>query len=270
MFLNMKSVSSQESYEPYSVQVLKCGGEYGPAVSLAWNERLNEFAELYYYLVVIRNSQRVIVVNTGMPEDYSVFDNFVKSWHPSCRIFREPDELPRTALDRAGISPAEVSTVVITPITIYTTGNLKLFPQAAFAFNRKGWTDFWAPAKHSPKLPPDIAMPRESREYLAGEAFGRIQLLENEDEVCPGIRCFWTGGHHVSSMALSVATAKGTVLTGDCFFTYDNLERNVPIGWAENLQEIYAAYDRIRKEADIALPLYDPLVMERFPDGKIA
>ena len=60
------------------------------------------------------------------------------------------------------------------------------------------------------------------------------------------------------------------MILGDCFFTYDNLERNVPIGWAENVHEIYSAYDRVRREADIAIPLYDPDVLRRFPEGLIA
>ena len=71
-------------------------------------------------------------------------------------------------------------------------------------------------------------------------------------------------------MAVRVASEKGTVIIGDCFFTYDNLEKNIPIGWHENLREIYTAYARIRAEADIAVPLYDPEVLKRFPGGIIA
>lgn len=263
----MKSVSSEE---PYSVLILRGGGEYGPAVSACWNERLTEFTDLYYYLVLIRNSRHTILINAGMPEDYSGFEKFVQGWHPACRLYRTEEEKPVAALARAGVALEGVGTVVITPITIYTTGNLKLFANARFAFNRRGWIDFWAPEPHAPRLPLDIAMPRESREYLAGPAFDRIRLLEDEDTICPGVRCFRTGGHHMSSMAVCVETSKGTVILGDCFFTYENIERNVPIGWAENLREIYAAYDRVRREADIVIPLYDPEVLKRFPDGKVA
>jgi hypothetical protein len=71
-------------------------------------------------------------------------------------------------------------------------------------------------------------------------------------------------------MAIAIDTGKGKVILGDCFFTYDNLEKNIPIGWAENHQEIYAAYARIREEADITVPLYDPEVLRRFPGGVIA
>jgi glyoxylase-like metal-dependent hydrolase (beta-lactamase superfamily II) len=266
----MQTVSRQESSEPYSVKVFRGGGEYGPAASLCWNERLTEFAKLYYYFVLIRNSERTILVNTGLPEDYSAFQTFLTAWHPQCKLFRDESEKIAAVLAREGLSLEQVDTIVLTPLTVYTTGNLCLFSQAKIAVNRRGWIDFWAPEKDAPKLPTDIAIPRESRLFLAGDGFSQVQLLDDEDTICPGIRCFRTGGHHMSSMAVCVDTAKGTVILGDCFFTYENLERNVPIGWAENLHEIYTAYARVRREADIAVPLYDPEVLLRFPDGVIA
>lgn len=266
----MQPVSYSESPELYSVRVLRAGGEYGPAVSVYWNDRLDEFVELYYYLVVIQSEKRTILLNTGMPEDFSAFDQFVKSWQPRCRVYRDTNESTPALLTSAGVSPEQVNLVLITPITVYTTGNLNMFSKAHFLFNRRGWVDFWAPEEHAPKLPRDIAMPYQSRIWLAGEASDRITLLKDADVICPGIRCFRTGGHHMSSMAICVSTEKGLVILGDCFFTYDNLEKNIPIGWHENLQEIYSAYARIRAEADIAVPLYDPKVLERFPGGVIA
>src|SRR5260370_22807406 len=111
----MKLVSSEEPGSRYSVQVLKGGGEYGPAVSLCWNERLDEFAELYYSLVLIRNSERTILINTGMPDDFGAFESFIKAWHPRCRLFREESEKPAAALASAGVKPEQVETVILTP-----------------------------------------------------------------------------------------------------------------------------------------------------------
>lgn len=262
--------ASDESSESYSVQVFRAGGEYGPAVSVYYNSRLTEFLELYYFVVVLRNERRTVLINTGLPDDFSPFDRFVKEWHPDCRIFRREDETTEVLMQRAGIDPALVETVILTPLTIYTTGQVSLFKNARFAVSRAGWVDFWAPAPYAPRLPKEIAMARESRMFFADEAFERVQLLESEDTICPGISCFWTGGHHLSSTAIVVNTRRGKVIFGDCFFTYDNLEKNIPIGWAENLHELYAAYDRVRRSADIAVPLYDPQVFQRFPEGIIA
>jgi glyoxylase-like metal-dependent hydrolase (beta-lactamase superfamily II) len=266
----MQTMSFDSGQDSFSVRVFRGGGEYGPAVSVYQNDRLDQFLDLYYYLVVLENQHRTIVINTGLPPDFSAFDRFVKSWHPRCRIYRAPEETPAAVLERAGVDPANVETVILTPLTVYTTGNLSLFPTAKFAVSRRGWIDFWAPQPHAPRLPADIAMVPESRRYIAETAFDRIRLLEDDDAICPGVRCFWTGGHHESSLAVVVDTKKGRVILGDCFFTYDNLEKNIPIGWAENLHQLFAAYNRIRDAATIAVPLYDPEVLVRFPDGVIA
>ena len=266
----MRFVSSHAPPERYSIRVFKGGGEFGPAVSVYWNDRLTEYLELNYYIVLIQNENRKILLNTGMPPDFSAFEAFVKGWNPACRLSREESERPAEILAGAGLAPGDIDTILITPLTVYTTGNLSLFSNATIGVNRRGWVDFWAPAKHAPRLPADIVMARDSRLYLAGDGMSRVRLLEDEEEVCPGVRCFHTGGHHASSMAIAVETAKGTVILGDCFFTYDNLEKNIPIGWAENMHELNAAYARIREEADIAVPLYDPEVLKRFPGGVIA
>lgn len=270
MLNNEKSGSSGAPDELYSVEVYRAGGEYGPAVSVYSNSRLTEFLELYYFVVALRSARRTVIINTGMPDDFSAFESFVKEWHPECKLFRAPEETTPEILSRAGIDPDDVETVILTPLTIYTTGNVALFGNARFAISRVGWIDFWAPEPHAPRLPKYIAAPRESRRYFADEAFDRVQLLDKEDVICPGITCFYTGGHHLSSMAVAVNTARGKVIFGDCFFTYDNLEKNIPIGWAENLREINVAYDRVRRSADIAVPLYDPQVFQRFPGGRIA
>lgn len=71
-------------------------------------------------------------------------------------------------------------------------------------------------------------------------------------------------------MAYLIETAAGRVAVTDCCFKYGNIERMHPLGIMESLPECMAAYARIRKEADIVIPLYDPEVLRRFPNGKVA
>jgi glyoxylase-like metal-dependent hydrolase (beta-lactamase superfamily II) len=209
MFRNSKTVASDESCERYEVTAVKVGSEYGPAVSVYWNDRLTDFCELYYYILILQNERRTVLVNTGLPDDISAFERFVKAWHPECRIQRSEDERTAAALAHASVDPARVETVLVTPLTVYTTGQLPLFSNARFAISRRGWIDFWAPRPHAPKLPHDIAIARDSRIYLADTALDRVRLLDDEDTVCPGIEVFWTGGHHSSSMAIRVSTTQG-------------------------------------------------------------
>ena len=64
-------------------------------------------------------------------------------------------------------------------------------------------------------------------------------------------------------MAYVIDSAKGNVLVSDCFFKYRNVENMIPLGIMESMEECMRAYERIRKEAAVLLPLYDPLVPER-------
>ena len=57
------------------------------------------------------------------------------------------------------------------------------------------------------------------------------------------------------------------VIASDCFFRYENITENRPLGINESMEETLTAYERIRAEADILIPLYDGRVLERHPQG---
>lgn len=75
------------------------------------------------------------------------------------------------------------------------------------------------------------------------------------------------GAHHRSSPAVKVATGQDAVIASDCFMRPQNVTENRPLGINESLAETLAAYDRIHREADILIPLYDPGVFQQHPDG---
>jgi hypothetical protein len=85
-----------------------------------------------------------------------------------------------------------------------------------------------------------------------------------ERKVLPGLDAFWTGVHHRSSMAYAIETQRGKVIASDCFFKYPNIEKMILLGIMESPEECMHAYSRIKKEADIVLPLYDPAVANNF------
>lgn len=70
-------------------------------------------------------------------------------------------------------------------------------------------------------------------------------------------------------MAFLVETAKGVVGFTDAIFMYRNIEQNIPLGLSESLEEHYKLFARMRREADIIVPLYDPLVADRHRSGTI-
>jgi len=53
----------------------------------------------------------------------------------------------------------------------------------------------------------------------------------------------------------------------DCLFKFGNLEDGEPLGIQESLEEYYITTERIKAQTDIFIPLYEPEVVKRFPEG---
>ena len=249
----------------YEIQLLKAGQCEVPGPEVYWMSKWNTWETLYFWMVLIRGNGKNILINTGPPRDLAPMNTvWSQAIDPRSQFVRDEDERPENALRRVGLSPLEIDYVLITPLQAYATGNLALFSNAKICISRRGWIeDFHAP-KFDMHIPRKLRIPDESLLYLEIEAPEKLRLLNDEDEILPGLRCFWAGVHHRSSMAYAIETARGTVIASDCFFKYPNIEKTIPLGIMESLEECQQAYTRIKKEADILLPLYDPAAIERF------
>lgn len=256
---------------PYHVQVLKMGQCQVRGPEVYWMDRWDDWEELYFYMVLVRGEGKVAIINTGPPRDLRALNaRWTSAFGERGALVRRENELPETALSRLGVEPGNVNSVLITPLQAYAVGGIPIFRNAQVCISRRGWVeDFHAPA-YEMHVPRKLRIPDDVLAYLTIEAPERLRLLEDEDEIWPGLRAAWVGTHHRSSMAFLIETAAGRVAVTDCCFKYGNIERNHPLGIMESLPECLRAYERLRREADLVIPLYDPEVLERFPDGKVA
>ena len=71
-------------------------------------------------------------------------------------------------------------------------------------------------------------------------------------------------------MVVEVDTEVGVVAISDAYFYLENVERPHPIGINESMYEALDCYARVRRDADVVLPLYDPKNLERYPTGVVA
>jgi len=255
----------------YSVDVLKVGQCQVRGPEVYWMDRWDDWEELYFYIVLIRGGGKVLLVNTGPPPDLGPLNaRWTAAFGPRGALVRRKDEIPEMQLGRHDITPADVDFVLVTPLQAYAVGNIPLFHNARVCISRRGWIeDFHAPP-YEMHVPRKLRIPDDVLTYLTIEAPEKLRLLEEEEEIVPGIEALWVGAHHRSSMAYLIETTEGVVAVTDCCFKYGNIEGNHPLGIMESLPECLAAYERLRAEADIVIPLYDPEVLERFPDGKVA
>jgi glyoxylase-like metal-dependent hydrolase (beta-lactamase superfamily II) len=253
----------------YSLQVMKMAEAEVPGPEVFWMSHWEQWEQLFFYMVVAKGNGVTAIVNTGPPTDLTELNLAWKAFAgPRCQMKRAEIERPEQALARLGIDPAAVDFVLLTPLQAYTTANLPFFRNATICCSRRGWVEdivARAPVLHVPR---HLCISDSVLQYLLFDAKDRLRLLDDEEEVCPGVRAWWAGTHHRSSMVYSFVTSVGTVMTGDCAMKYANVKGH-PLGIAESIMEGETAYRRIRKEASIFLPLYDPEVLQRYPDGRI-
>ncbi len=256
----------------FTVQAFNAGTFWVPGPEVYWMENWQQREQMNVIVYLIRGGGQNILVNTGPPQDLSLIN---QAWlnffgYPEAQIVRSESQLPQNILLSQGLTPEEISTVIVTPLQAYATANIPMFRNAAICISRRGWIeDFQAPYYHL-HVPRHLRVPPDANSYLQNEGWEKLRLLADEEEIVPGIRAFWAGVHHRSSLAVCIDTDRGTVVLTDSFFKYGNLEGGRYLGVMESMMEADATWARIRKTADIAASIYDPEVFVRHPGGVLA
>jgi glyoxylase-like metal-dependent hydrolase (beta-lactamase superfamily II) len=230
----------------YSVTTLAVGSSIIPGPELFWMNDFDQWHPLVFQVVLIQGPGVTAIVNTGPALDLAPMND---GW---ASFLGEKARLER-----------------LTPLQLYTVSNVLAFPNAQIAIAERGWVHFHTTHEH-PHDNRATSIPDEILVELVTTAWPRVRLLKDEDEIAPGLRTWWSGGHHRASIVVEVDTDKGVVAISDSYFHERNVVENVPLGINENMYEVIACYERVRRTADVILPLYDPANFERHPGGRVA
>jgi hypothetical protein len=250
--------------------MVKVGQGEIPGPELLWLSAWEERFRLDFLVGVIRGDGVVALVNTGPAEDLAPMnDKWAQVLGEKSLMHRDEQWWILTQLERIGVQPADVTHVILTPLQLYTVSNVPRFRNAEICVLKRGWIHYHTTHDH-PHDDRWYCISKDVLRYMTIDAWDKVRLLEDEDEVVPGIRTWFAGSHHRASLAVEVDSTAGTVVMTDAFFHYRNLDENHPIGVCENMYEALEAHARTRRVADIPVPLYDPLVLERHPDGVVA
>jgi glyoxylase-like metal-dependent hydrolase (beta-lactamase superfamily II) len=209
-----------------------------------------------YFVWVIRNSERTIVVDTG-------FD------YPAARARgRTLLTHPVDALRAIGIDPEQVGDVVITHLHYDHAGNLGAFPNARFHLQDSEMIYATGRCMCHPRLryPFEIedVVTMVRRVYA-----GRVNFVDGDEEIAPGISLHHVPGHTRGLQCVRVETARGpVVLASDAAHFYANIERQNPFPILVDLAAMMESWRKLARLAGDQLrtvPGHDPLVMQRYP-----
>ncbi len=110
---------------------------------------------------------------------------------------------------------------------------------------------------------------RQDIAKLVGMLWNRVELLDSDRELFPGIRTVTTRGHTPAHQMVYVEVPSGTaIITGDAAYIADiNVKQQVPFGYYIDLNDVMAGLRRIARDAKHILPTHDAEVYTRYPHG---
>ena len=254
----------------YSVRLLHVGDGDIPGPELFWMNEWDEWFRLAFQCVLIQGDGVNALVSTGAAEDLTPMnEQWAGFLGERAAMRRTDDQWILNHLERLDLTPDDITHVILTPLQLYTTSNVPRFKNAEVCISKKGWVHYHTSKQH-PHDDRWSCIPKEVLKYLTIDAWDNVRLLEDEDEILPGLRTWWAGSHHRASICVEVDTPNGIVTITDAYFHDRNRADNHPIGICENIYEAMAVHERVTATADHALTLYDPGQLDRYPDGVVA
>ena len=211
---------------------------------------------LDYFIWVVRNANRTIVVDTG-------FDR-----KEAMNRGRALDYEPVDLLSRIGIDARAIRTVIITHLHHDHAGTLDQFPSAQFHVQESEVAYATGPCMCDEVL---------RRPYTADHVCtlvqkvfaGRVVFHDGDAEIAPGVTVHKVPGHTMGMQCVRVATETGAVvLASDATHYYENFERRRPFSVTVDLAQTLKSYNRLLQLATSpahVVPGHDPLVLERYP-----
>ncbi len=253
----------------FGVRSHEVGSIEVPGPQVFWMSAWTEWVSLCFQVVLIEGDGIRALVNTGLPADVTELREGWRRAGERAVLRREPEHEITAALARAGAEPSDITHVLLTPLQLYTTSNVALFSNASICITERGWVHFHT-THHHPHDNRWTSIPKDVLVHLVTDAWDRVRLLADEDEIAPGFRTWWSGVHHRASMVVEVDTPDGVVAISDSFFHYANVEGGRILGINESMQEALATNERVLRTADHIVPLYDPEVFVRYPGGIVS
>jgi N-acyl homoserine lactone hydrolase len=212
---------------------------------------------------LILGGDRKILVDTG-PCD----PDWASRYHRPLR--KAPHQEIGAALNKFGLSPEQIDLVIFTHLHWDHCFNLESLSSAHFLVQKSEVQYAVAPLP-SDRVPYEVGIPGIQPPWM--KVFGRMTLLEGDEEVLPGISVMHLPGHTPGSQVVVVETTERPwVIAGDAVPLYENWRgdkalSHIPSGIYQNLYDAFKFLGRLDSFGDRILPGHDESVLahEKYP-----
>jgi N-acyl homoserine lactone hydrolase len=204
-----------------------------------------EPAAFYAYIFYIEGPRQKILVDAG-----GSVEALLERGLPAEQI-----ALPAEALKKIGVSPSDIDLVICTHLHIDHNALGHSYKRARFIVQKKELEAALNPHPiEAPIFPP--------REYFADLDY---EIINGDTQVIDGIKILSTPGHTSGGQSVKIDTEKGKVIISGLCTTRNNFwpqeldPRSMPVIPPSIHLDIRESYDsllRIKREADIIIPLH--------------
>src|SRR5215471_14159011 len=206
---------------------------------------------------LVRGGGKNILVDSGFYRE-----QFFKQWKVA--DFQKPSD----AVRRAGVTPEEITDVIVTHMHWDHADGMDLFPNAKI-WLQKDELEYYAGSAWQSRRTHGGIDPDDVMAAVKLNLQGKVGLVDGDGkEILPGITVYTGGKHTYASQFVGVQTAAGTiVLASDNMYLWENLEKHVPIAATLDAASNLRAQDRMRElggGAPHIIPGHDPAVMTRY------
>lgn len=211
---------------------------------------------IHYYVWLVRNARRTILIDTGFNAERAVARK------------RDFQRCPIEALAAVGVMPQDVDTVVITHLHYDHAGNMDKLPDARFVLQDAEMAFATGRSmKHAMLRAPfelsDVQL------MVAMNYGGRVDFVDGDAQLAPGIRLHHVPGHSLGLQAVTVDTAIGRLcLASDAAHFYDNIRLDLPFPIVANVAQALDSQDKVMQLAGDRrhlVPGHDPEIARLFP-----
>jgi len=180
----------------------------------------------------------------------------------TCR--RTPEQSLGKQLRKRGLRLAEVRHIIHTHVHMDHAGQDSLFPTAKIYVQRRELQNAAAPNMYPAPFYDRLNVAR-----LVHDLWNRVELLDGDSELFPGVRCVMMPGHTPGHQAVYVDTPSGqTIIAGDAAMNVRyNVLQLIPPGFLDNMAETMNSLRRLAREGKHILCTHDEEVFGLYPEG---